>query len=87
VRYGSLRRIDVVADMKADANPPRQQIDVGSLVVVMLDPSTPAPGPKKELLRLRVDKPIEIAPEQMVATVNSAVAEMFAKYPTRVPKK
>ena len=82
VKYASLRRIDVVADMKADANTPRQQIEVGSLQVVMLDPAT-----KKELLRLRIDKPIDIAPDQMVATVNSAVTELFAKYPTRVPKK
>jgi hypothetical protein len=41
----------------------------------------------KELLRLRIDKPIDIAPDQMVATVNSVVTELFAKYPTRVPKK
>jgi len=82
VKYAALRRIDVVTDMKAAANTPRQQIDVGSLVVVFLDPAS-----KKELLRERIDKPIEIAPEQMLATVNSVVAEMFAKYPTRVPKK
>ncbi len=82
VKYASIRRIDVVTDMKSQANTPRQQIDVGSLVVVMLDPAS-----KKELLRLRVDKPIDIDPAQVDATVTSAVGEMFAKYPTRVPKK
>ena len=57
-------------------------LEVGSLQVVMLNPAT-----MKELLRLRIDKPIDIAPDQMVATVNSVVTELFAKYPTRVPKK
>jgi hypothetical protein len=82
VKYAALRRIDVVADMKAEANTPRQQLEVGSLQIVMLDPGT-----KKELLRARVDKPIEIDADQVIALVNSTVAEMFAKYPTRVPKK
>jgi hypothetical protein len=81
VKYASLRRIDVVTDMKSEANTPRQQIDVGSLVVVFLNPTS-----MKEVLRLRVDKPIEIAPDQAVATVNAAVADLFAKYPTRVAK-
>jgi hypothetical protein len=38
------------------------------------------------LLRGRVDKPIEIDPAQLTTTINSAVADIFAKYPTRVKK-
>jgi len=81
VKYASLRRIDVEADVKGDATTARRQIDVGSLLVLMLDPAT-----KKELLRARVDKPIEIDPEQATATINSAVTDLFAKYPTRIKK-
>jgi hypothetical protein len=81
VKYASLRRIDVEADVKGDATTPRRQLDVGSLIVVMIDPAT-----KKELLRGRVDKPMEIDPAQMPATITSFVADLFAKYPTRIKK-
>jgi len=81
VKYASLRRIDVQADMKGDATTPRNQVDVGSLLVLMLDPAS-----KKELFRGRVDKPIEADPAQLTTIINSAVADLFAKYPTRVKK-
>ncbi len=81
VRYAALRRIDVDVSMKGEADVPRQKIDVGSLLVLMLDPPS-----GKELLRARLDKPIELDPATIGATVNSAVAEIFAAYPTRVKK-
>jgi len=81
VKYASLRRIDVQADVKGDATTPRQQLDVGTLVVLMLQPGT-----GKELLRARVEKPIEIESAQLPATITAAVGEIFAKYPTRVKK-
>jgi len=81
VKYASLRRIDVDLTAKPVPEQPRRQIDVGSLVVLMLDPAS-----GKELLRARVDKQIELDPNQAEAIVNSAVAELFAQYPTRVKK-
>src|SRR5579871_1731739 len=79
VTYASLRRIDV--DLKS---PPtagegtRRQYDVGTLVVLLLEPGT-----RKELLRARVDKPIDVETDKVTATIDAAVHEMFAKYPTR----
>ena len=40
----------------------------------------------RRLLRLRIDRPIEIEPAKLEGAINSAVAEMFAKYPTRRKK-
>jgi len=81
VKYASLRRIDVDLTAKPVADQARRQIDVGSLVVLMLDPAS-----SKELLRARVDKQIELDPAQAETIINSAVAELFAQYPTRVKK-
>ena len=78
VKYAALRRIDVDVDMRASADLPRAQFDVGSLLVLMLKPGT-----STELLRARLDKPIDAAQDKVEATVNSAVAEIFAKYPTK----
>jgi hypothetical protein len=78
VKYAALRRIDVEVNVLGSADQPRRQFDVGSLQVLMLHPGTGA-----ELLRARIDKPIDVAPAQIEAAVNSAVAEIFAKYPTR----
>jgi hypothetical protein len=49
--------------------------------VLLLDPGT-----RNELFRGRVDKPIVLEPEKVQPVVDSAVTEMFAKYPTRVGK-
>ena len=79
VKYAALRRIDVeVVSNRGDENAPRKQFDVGSLLVLMLEPGT-----AKELFRARINKPIEVDPARMEATVNSAVTEIFAKYPTK----
>jgi len=80
VTYASLRRIDV--DLKSQPTAgegTRRQYDVGTLVVLLLDPES-----RKELLRARVDAPIEAADtDKVTAIVDSTVKEMFAKYPTR----
>lgn len=82
VTYASLRRIDVDLNSKpTDGNGGRRQYDVGTLVVLLLEPGT-----RKELFRGRVDKPIETDADQVKPIIDGAVAEIFAKYPTRSRK-
>jgi len=82
VTYASLRRIDV--DLKSkptEGNGGRRQYDVGTLVVLLLQPDS-----RKELYRARADKPIEADPAQTQGLIDGVVTEMFAKYPTRTAK-
>ena len=81
VTYYSLSRTDVNLDAKADDKGLRPQYPVGSLMVALLQPRT-----GKRLLRMRVDKPIDTEPAKLEAAINSAVTEMFEKYPTRQAK-
>jgi hypothetical protein len=82
VTYYSVSRTDVNTKAKADATTGlRPDRWVGTLVVALLDPPT-----RKRLLRMRVDKPIDIEPSQLQATIDTAVSELFAKYPTRATK-
>ena len=76
--YYSLSRTDVNHKAKPDAQGVRPQYWVGTLVVALLDP-----GNRERWLRLRIDKPIEIEPAKLDAAIDSAVAAMFAKFPTR----
>jgi hypothetical protein len=78
VTYASLRRIDVDLKAKPAKDGTRAQYDVGTLVVLLLDPAT-----RHELFRGRVDKPIVLDAEKVQSVVDTAVTEMFAKYPTR----
>ena len=80
VTYASLRRIDVDLNAKPTAGEgTRPQVDVGTLVVLLLDPGT-----RKEFFRARLDQPIELDDAAKVkAVVDTAVKEMFAKYPTK----
>ena len=83
IKYATLRRIDVQPATKASgADLPRTQVDVGSMLLLMLDPAS-----GKELWRARIDKPIEIDAAKMEATVTGAVTEIFTQYPTRIVKK
>ena len=41
---------------------------------------------RKEVFRARADKPIDLAPDKLKATIDDVVAEIFAKYPTRARK-
>jgi len=82
VTYASLRRTDVDLNSKPTVgHGGRKQYDVGTLVLLLREPET-----RKELFRARVDKPIEAEPAKMQAVIDSAIAEMFAKYPTRLRK-
>jgi hypothetical protein len=71
--------VDVKA--KADSSGSRPQYWVGTLMVALLEP-----GSRRRLLRMRVDQPIDIEPAKLEAAINTAVAALFAKYPTRVGK-
>ena len=82
VTYASIRRTDV--DVKSEPNKNdagRRQYDVGTLVVLLLEPGT-----RKELFRARVDRPIEAEPAKLSAVINTAISDIFAKYPNR-PRK
>jgi hypothetical protein len=81
VMYYSLRRTDVDVKAKPDASGSRPQFAVGTLAVALFDPSK-----KKQLLHMRLDKPIDADPAKAEETINKAVAEMFQKYPTRAKK-
>lgn len=81
VTYASLSRTDIDIKAKPDAEGNHPRYSVGSLAVFLRDPAT-----QKELLRLRIDKPIEFEPAKLEATINEAVGEMFAQYPTRAKK-
>jgi len=79
--YYSLSRTDVDLKAKADASGSRPQYWVGTLMVALLDP-----GSRRRLLQMRIDKPIDIEPAKLEAAINTAVAALFAKYPTRAAK-
>jgi hypothetical protein len=81
VMYYSLRRTDVDVKAKPDASGSRPQFAVGTLAVALFDPSK-----KKQLLHMRLDKPIDTDPAQSGTIIDKAVAEMFQKYPTRTKK-
>ena len=82
VAYYSLSRTGVRTDGKPDDKGVRPQYSVGTLMVALLEPGTYRP-----LLRMRIDKPIDVSPAKQEAEINAAVAELFTKYPTRQPAK
>ena len=78
--YGAQRRTDT----DTHANAPATDLPtyaVGTLVVLMRESAS-----RKEVFRARVDKPIDLAPDKVKATIDDVVAQMFAKYPTRTRK-
>jgi len=80
--YAAIRRTDVdVQSKETNKAGARPQYEVGTLVVLVLEPGT-----RKELFRARVDTPIEVESEKIGPVIDAAVAEMFAKYPTRQRK-
>jgi hypothetical protein len=79
--YYSLSRTDVDVKAKPDDKGVSPSYSVGTLMVALLEP-----GSRRRLLRLRIDKPIDAEPARLEATINAAVAELFAKYPTRQHK-
>jgi hypothetical protein len=79
--YYSVTRTDVNLKSKPDSKGLQPQYSVGTLMVALLEP-----GSRRRLLRLRIDKPIEAETDKVEAIIDEAVAEMFAKYPTRTRK-
>jgi hypothetical protein len=77
--YQSLTRSDI--DLKKDPSADKP-FSVGTLVVALLEPSN-----HRQLLRLRTDRPIEVEQGKLQASIDSAVTELFARYPTRSKKK
>ncbi len=81
VSYTSLTRTDVDVKGKANGNGARPQQTVGTLVVALFEPAT-----HRRLLQLRLDRPIDVDRSKLDATIDDAVAALFAKYPTRKSK-
>ena len=81
VSYFSLTRTDVDLKGKKDAKGLYPQHWVGTLIVTLNDPAT-----SSRLLRMRVDLPIDVQPDQLDAAINHAVSLLFAEYPTRKRK-
>ena len=81
VTYYSVSRTDVDLKAKPDASGAPPQYSVGTLAVALLET-----GSRRQLLRMRADKPIDTEPAKLEAVIKSATAEMFAKYPTRQKK-
>jgi Domain of unknown function (DUF4136) len=76
--YSSLSRTDVNVKAKPDSKESRPTYAVGTLIVELLEP-----GNRRQLLQLRADQPIEAEFSKLEPSINSAVAAMFAEYPTR----
>jgi uncharacterized protein DUF4136 len=77
--YASISRTDV--DVKSKQSPVtglRREYPVGTLVVLLLEP-----GSRRELFRGRIDMPLEREPSKLAAQIDTSIARVFAKYPTR----
>ena len=55
---------------------------IGTLVVNLLDPAT-----SEQLWHARIDRPIDVDRSKAAEIINSAVAALFERYPTRAPAK
>jgi len=80
VTYLSVRRTDV--DLKSTPNAKDgtlREYAVGTLVVSISDPA----DRQKKLFNGRIDKPLDLDPAAFEATVDSAVAAIFEKYPKK----
>ena len=80
VGYGSLSRTDVDLKGKEDAKGLLPQYSVGTLVVTFHNSGN------REVLKMRVDLPIDTKPGELEGSINKAVAMLFAEYPTRTRK-
>ena len=79
VSYGTLRRTDVNLKAKAhDYGGLLPTYPVGTFIVLMRDPRT-----QRELFRGRSDTPIDPDPDKLNAIIQSQVAQIFQRYPSR----
>jgi len=80
VTYLSVRRTDVDLKSKPSAKDGTlREYAVGTLVVSISDPA----DRQKKLFNGRLDKPLDLDPATMEATLNAAVAAIFEKYPRK----
>ena len=77
VRYASQSRTDTDVKSKPSKSGELRDYAVGSLVLDLTDAAN-----RQVLFRVRMDTPIERNPATIGATIDAAVAAMFAKYPT-----
>jgi Domain of unknown function (DUF4136) len=80
VTYLSVRRTDV--DLKSTPSAKDgtlREYAVGTLVVSISDPA----DRQKKLFNGRIDKPLDLDPATIEATLNAAVAAIFEKYPRK----
>jgi uncharacterized protein DUF4136 len=77
VRYASQSRTDTDVKSKPSKSGELRDYAVGSLVLDLTDAAN-----RQVLFRVRMDTPIERDPATIGATIDAAVAAMFAKYPT-----
>jgi ABC-type molybdate transport system substrate-binding protein len=80
VSYASVTRTDVDLKSKPAQDGSLREFRVGSIVLDLRDGAA-----RESLFRVRMDKPIETDAATLEATINSAIAEMFGKYPAPKP--
>ena len=79
VTYGTVRRTNVDVHAKRSGTPRvYPEYPVGTLVVVTMDPFS-----RRELFRARATMPVDIDSAQLAAAIDTIVAQVFARYPTR----
>ena len=81
IKYAALRRTDMNVSTRATGEAAKGSVEVGSLQIAMLTSGG------TDLWKTRLDQVVDTDPAKMAETVDGAVKAIFAKYPTRVPKK
>jgi len=79
VTYAAIRRTDV--DVKTKVSPDsdlRREYPAGTVIVVLLDS-----GSRRELFRGRADMALQSDAAQRRLQIQTAIAQMFSRYPTR----
>ena len=66
----------------APGGPGTKPTAIGTLVVNLLDPAT-----SEQLWHARIDRPIDVDRAKAAEMINSAVAALFERYPTRAPAR
>jgi hypothetical protein len=67
---------------QATGAPGTKPTAIGTLVVNLLDPTT-----SEQLWHARIDRPLEVDRTKAAEMINSAVAALFERYPTRAPAR
>jgi hypothetical protein len=80
VSYASVTRTDVDLKSTPAQDGSLREFRVGSIVLDLKDGAA-----AQSLFRVRMDTPIESDAAKLEATINAAVAAMFAKYPAAKP--